>query len=166
MHVSPAKGTWHLELALLWQILSGMGFPNQFFNDSWVVGFLEGPTMVGRTLDWKEELGRWLKPFVDRLGHKKRRTMCPLYVSGLIGPGDRKSIEPMSARLAPDRYDRLHHFISSGVWDHQPLCDELARQADKLVGGAEAFLVVDDTSLPKKGTHSVGVAPQYASMLG
>src|SRR5262249_24900457 len=55
---------------------------------------LEGPTMVGRTSDWKEELGRFLKPFLDRLGHKVRRQMCPLYVSGLIGPGDRKSIQP------------------------------------------------------------------------
>jgi SRSO17 transposase len=54
--------------------------------------------MVGRTLDWKEELGRWLKPFLDRLGHKARRQMCPLYVSGLIGPGDRKSIQPMASR--------------------------------------------------------------------
>ena len=51
--------------------------------------------MVGRTLDWNEELGRWLKPFVDRLGHRARRRMCPLYVSGLIGPGDRKSVQPM-----------------------------------------------------------------------
>ena len=40
--------------------------------------------MVGRALDWKDELGRWLKPVVDRLGHKARRRMCPLYVSGLI----------------------------------------------------------------------------------
>src|SRR5438874_10253362 len=61
---------------------------------------LEGPTMVARTLDWKEELGRWLKPFLDRLGHKARRQMCPLYVSGLIGPGDRKSIQPMAERLS------------------------------------------------------------------
>src|SRR5215218_7655777 len=53
---------------------------------------LDGPTMVGRTLDWKEELGRWLKPFLNRLGHKARRQMCPLYVSGLIGPGDRKTL--------------------------------------------------------------------------
>src|SRR5262245_413059 len=44
---------------------------------------LEGPTLVGRALDWRDELGRWLKPFVDRLGHKARRRMCPLYVSGL-----------------------------------------------------------------------------------
>ena len=40
--------------------------------------------MVGRTLDWKEELGRWFKPFLDRLGHKARRQICPLCVSGLI----------------------------------------------------------------------------------
>jgi hypothetical protein len=39
--------------------------------------------MVCRALDWKDELGSWLKPFVDRLGHKARRRMCPLYVSGL-----------------------------------------------------------------------------------
>src|SRR6516162_3983569 len=64
---------------------AGTGFPNHFFCDSWVVGFLEGPTMVSRTSDWRDELGRWLKPFVDRLGHKARRQMCPLYVSGLIG---------------------------------------------------------------------------------
>ena len=56
--------------------------------------------MVGRTSDWREELGRWLKPFLGRLGHKARRQMCPLYVSGLIGPGDRKSIQPMAERLA------------------------------------------------------------------
>ena len=54
--------------------------------------------MVGRTSDWKEELGRFLKPFLDRFGHKARRQMCPLYVSGLIGPGDRKSIQPIAER--------------------------------------------------------------------
>jgi hypothetical protein len=43
--------------------------------------------MADRTLDWRDELGRWLKPFLARLGHKARRQMCPLYVSGLIGPG-------------------------------------------------------------------------------
>ena len=42
--------------------------------------------------DWQGELGRWLKPFLDRLDHKARRRMCPLYVAGGIGPGERKSI--------------------------------------------------------------------------
>jgi hypothetical protein len=75
--------------------------------------------MVGRTSDWEEELGRFLKPFLDRLGHKARRQMCPLYVSGLIGPGDRPRtshgcvrttwLPPVSSHLAsagagPERY--------------------------------------------------------------
>src|SRR6516162_4827691 len=100
---------------------------------------LEGPTMVGRTSDWKEELRRFLKPFLVRLGHKARRQMCPLYVSGLIGPGDRKSIQPMAERLA------------FGDYDH---------------GSSDAVLVIDDTAISKKGMHSVGVAAQYASALG
>src|SRR6266478_947667 len=125
-----------------------------------------GPTMVGTTSDWEDELGRWLKPFLDCLGHKARRRMCPLYVSGLIGPGDRKSVQPMAARLAPGNYDQLHHFIADGVWDAAPLESELLVQADRLVGGKDAVLVIDDTAMPKKGDRSVGVAPQYASSLG
>ena len=92
--------------------------------------------------------------------------MCPLYVSGLIGPGDRKSIQPMAERLALGDYDQLHHFIADGVWDAAPVETELLVQADRLVGGSDAVLVVDDTAIPKKGTHSVGVAPQYCSALG
>jgi SRSO17 transposase len=92
--------------------------------------------------------------------------MCPLYVAGLIGPGDRKSVQPMAERFAPGGYDRLHHFVAAGVWDAAPLETELLVQADKLVGGRDAVLVIDDTAMPKKGKHSVGVAPQYASALG
>lgn len=92
--------------------------------------------------------------------------MCPLYVSGLIGPGDRKSIAPMAKRLALGKCDQLHHFIAAGVWDAEPLETELLVQADRLVGGSDAVLVIDDTAIPKKGAHSVGVAPQYASALG
>ena len=72
---------------------------------------LEGPAMVDRPSNWEEELARWLEPFLDCLGHKARRRMCPLYVAGLIGPGDRKSVQPMAARLAPGDYDQLHHFL-------------------------------------------------------
>ena len=72
----------------------------------------------------------------------------------------------MAEHFAPDRYDRLHHFISDGMWDAVPLETELAVQADKIVGAWDAFLVIDDTGLPTRGSHSVGRAPQYASMLG
>ena len=56
--------------------------------------------------------------------------MCPLYVAGLIGPGDRKSVGPMAERIAPGDYDQLHHFVSDGVWDDKPLELELARQTE------------------------------------
>jgi len=122
--------------------------------------------MADMTSEWNDELEHWLKPFLDRLDHKARRRMCPLYVAGLIGPGDRKSVQPMAARLAPGDYDQLHHFIADGVWDAAPLESELLIQANRLVGGKDAVLVIDDTAMPKKGERSVGVAPQYASALG
>src|SRR5712664_1076842 len=127
---------------------------------------MEGPTMADTSVGWEGELGRWLKPFVEHLGHRSRQRMCPLYVAGLIGPGDRKSVAPMAERFAPGDYDQLHHFVAAGVWDTTALETELLIQADKLVGGGDAVLVIDDTAVPKKGQHSVGVAPQYASALG
>src|SRR5215467_2509246 len=125
-----------------------------------------GPTMADTRVGWEGELGRWLRPFLERLGHKARQRMCPLYVAGLIGPGDRKSVQPMAERFAPGDYDQLHHFVAAGVWNVAPLETELLIQADKLVGGSDAVLVIDDTAMPKKGKHSVGVGAQYASALG
>jgi SRSO17 transposase len=72
----------------------------------------------------------------------------------------------MAERDGRVSYDQLHHFIGSGVWDAAPLEAVLLAKADKMVGGDDAWLIVDDTALPKKGQHSVGVAPQYASALG
>jgi SRSO17 transposase len=92
--------------------------------------------------------------------------MCPAYIAGLIGPGDRKSIQPMAARSDAVAYYRLHHFIGAGLWDSAPLEATLWSQADELVGGDDAWLIIDDTALPKKGKASVGVAPQYATALG
>ena len=122
--------------------------------------------MAGSESDWKMSLGAGSSRFWIGLGHKARRRMCPLYVAGLIGPGDRKSVQPMAERFAPGGYDQLHHFVAAGVWDAAPLETELLVQADRLVGGGDAVLVIDDTAMPKKGKHSVGVAAQYASALG
>ena len=115
---------------------------------------------------WQAELGRWLSPFLDALGHPARRAMCPLYVAGLIGPGERKSVQPMADRLGLPSHDALHHFVAGGTWDMVPLEAALTAEADRLVGGPDAYLVIDDTALPKKGRASVGVAPQYATSLG
>jgi SRSO17 transposase len=116
--------------------------------------------------NWKADLERWLTPFVAALRHKARARMCPAYIAGLIGPGDRKSVQPMAARADTVSYDQLHHFVASGVWSAAPLEAALLAEADRQVGSKDAWLIVDDTALPKKGTHSVGVAPQYASVLG
>lgn len=124
---------------------------------------MEGPAMEE---NWQADLERWLTPFVGALRHKTRARMCPAYIAGLIGPGDRKSVQPMAARAGTVSYDQLHHFVADGVWDAAPLEGALLDQADHQVGGNDAWLIVDDTALPKKGRHSVGVAPQYASALG
>ncbi len=77
----------------------------------------------GPTLDesWKSDLERWLTPFIGALRHKTRARTCPVYVAGLIGAGDRKSMQPMAARDGDVGYDQLHHFIASSVWDAAPL---------------------------------------------
>ena len=91
--------------------------------------------MAERTLDWRDELGRWLKPFLARrLGHKARRQMCPLYVSGLIGPGDRKSVQPMAKRLALGACDQLHHFIAAGGLGRRAVGDRTAGSSGQACG--------------------------------
>jgi SRSO17 transposase len=112
------------------------------------------------------DLDRWLAPFLTVMGRKTRRTWAPLYLRGLLGPGERKSLQPMAARLGLGGHDQLQHFIASPAWDDTPLWSVLAQQADKLVGGPTAWLVIDDTALPKKGAMSVGVLPQYCGQLG
>ncbi|KKM86613.1 hypothetical protein LCGC14_1277240 [marine sediment metagenome] len=116
--------------------------------------------------DWEAELDAFLQPFVEGLGHKRRREMCPVYIAGLIGPGDRKSVQPIARRTGAVGSNQLHHFISAGIWDSAPLEVALLREADRLVGGPDSYLVIDNTALPKKGNYSVGVAPQYASARG
>jgi len=72
----------------------------------------------------------------------------------------------MAARSEAIAYDRLHHFIGASLWDSAPLEATLWSQADEMVGDDGAWLIIDDTALPKKGKASVGVAPQYATALG
>jgi SRSO17 transposase len=121
---------------------------------------------MSTSVAWEHELQSWLEPFLTPLRHPARRRMCPLYVAGLIGPGARKSLQPIATRVAPADYDQLHHFVAVSPWDEAPLEAELLAQANRLVGGPDAVLVIDDTALPKKGTHSVGVTSQYAGVLG
>src|SRR3954469_24543778 len=115
---------------------------------------------------WEEELARWLEPFLGRLRRREQRHWAPVYLKGLILPGERKSVEPMAARVAPGDLQQLHHFVSTPPWVTAPLEDELVRAADRLVGGPDAVLVVDDTALVKRGRHPVGAKRQCRGQLG
>lgn len=85
---------------------------------------------------------------------------------GLLGAGERKSIEPLATRVAPGDYQQIHHFVCASCWRAEPLERVLAEKAQAMVGGPEAVLIVDDTALLKQGRHSVGVARQYAGSVG
>src|SRR3954462_4681111 len=72
----------------------------------------------------------------------------------------------MAARVAPGDLQQLHHFVATSPWATTPLEEELVRAADRLVGGPDAGLVVDDTALVQQGRHSVGGKRQYCGQLG
>lgn len=129
-----------------------------------MTGASDGATVS--TTAWEREFDAWLAPFWDVLGDTRRRRWAPVYVRGLLGPGDRKSVEPLAARVAPADDGQLHHFVCASCWDPAPLERVLAAKAEALVGGPDAVLIVDDTALLKQGRHSVGVARQYAGSAG
>jgi SRSO17 transposase len=106
------------------------------------------------------------------LGHADRAGPLRDYCTGLILPGERKSVEPMAARTAPARVGAQHqsllHFVGSGPWSDEKV---LAKVSELVLPGitqhgAIEVWIIDDTGLPKKGCHSVGVQPQYCGQLG
>jgi len=115
---------------------------------------------------WEQELELWCAPYLEAFQHKVRRRWAPLYLRGLLLPGDRKSIEPIVSRVAPSEKEQIHHFVAASTWDTAPIEAVHADRCNELIGGPDSHLIVDDTALPKKGVHSVGVAHQYCGALG
>src|SRR3989442_8715473 len=106
------------------------------------------------------------------LGHADRIGPLRDYCTGLILPGERKSVEPMAAKTAPARtaaqHQSLLHFVANAAWSDE---DVLAKVREMVLpaiaksGPIEAW-IIDDTSFPKQGKHSVGVHHQYCGQLG
>ena len=103
----------------------------------------------------------------EKLGHADRLEPLKAYLTGLLLPGERKSVEPMAAKIDPrrvsSRHQSMHHFVASAPWDWNPV---LAVARDYALEQIERYApvatrVVDDTGMPKKGSHSLGVARQY-----
>jgi SRSO17 transposase len=105
-------------------------------------------------------------------GHADRAVPLKNYCTGLLLPGERKSVEPIAARLAPDNVRRmhqsLHHVVADAPWSDEAVL----RQVREFVlpamqkRGSVVCWIVDDTGFPKKGSHSVGVTRQYCGQVG
>jgi SRSO17 transposase len=114
----------------------------------------------------------YIEGLAKAAGHADRSIPLKNYCTGLLLPGERKSVEPMAARLAPDNVRRmhqsLHHLVADAPWKDEPVLDaalDFVLPA-MLVRGPVVAWVVDDTGFPKKGRHSVGVARQYCGQIG
>src|ERR671921_895627 len=106
------------------------------------------------------------------LGHADRTERFVNYCTGLLLPGERKSVEPMAARLdpahVPSAHQALHHFVASAPWSDAAVLTAVRERVlpALLRQGPITAWILDDTGFPKKGKHSVGVARQYCGQLG
>jgi len=137
------------------------------------------------TPDWEGQVDRrgdgsaresrfasYVEQIASVLGHADRTAPFRSYCTGLILPGERKSVEPMAARVEPQRvqgaHQSLHHFVANADWSAEALLRQVRRlilPAIEQSGGVRAW-IVDDTGFAKKGVHSVGVARQSCGQLG
>lgn len=105
-------------------------------------------------------------------GHADRHGPLKSYCKGLLLPGERKSVEPMAARLAPNAvrqmHQSLHHVVAAAPWSDKEVLAEVRRQVLPAMQkhGPVIAWIVDDTGFPKQGKHSVGVARQYCGQIG
>jgi len=125
-----------------------------------------------RLADSESRFAAYVEELMGVIGHADRCGPLRDYCTGLMLPGERKSVEPMAAKTAPARtaaqHQSLLHFVGVAAWSDEKV---LAKVRDLVLadierhGPIEAW-IIDDTGFPKKGTHSVGVARQYCGQVG
>ena len=120
----------------------------------------------------EQRLQEYLAHLTAVLGHADRQQRLVGYCTGLLLPGERKSVEPMAARLEPAQvpslHQALHHFVATAAWRDEAVLAAVREQVLPALTrhGPITAWIIDDTSFPKKGRHSVGVARQYCGQLG
>ncbi|MCI0574446.1 MAG: IS701 family transposase [Myxococcaceae bacterium] len=132
-----------------------------------MTGYAMGSAAQGRLAGFFERIG-------EVLANRKRRASFATYALGLLAEGERKSVEPIAAKVAssPEEVDALHqrllHFLVDAPWDDAAVREEAARYAADAMTAEEPVeaWIVDDTGFLKQGKHSVGVARQYTGSAG
>jgi SRSO17 transposase len=110
-----------------------------------------------------QRLLRWLEPFQRCFGHRAQRLALRTYVQGVFSDSERKSMQAMLARVTePVSYQAFQHFITHAPWD----ADRIWRRLLEILPERRGVLILDGTSFPKQGLHSVGVTRQYCGALG
>jgi SRSO17 transposase len=116
----------------------------------------------------EKRFAAYIDGLANAVGHEDRHGPLKNYCKGLLLPGERKSMEPMAARLDPDNIQAmrqsLHHLVAKAPWSDETLLEEVRNQvlpAMQKQGPVVAW-IVDDTGFPKRGTHSVGVRASTA----
>jgi len=119
-----------------------------------------------------DRLQAYLDGLTQVAGHADRVVPLENYTRGLLLPIERKSVEPIAARLAPGRvrqmHQSLHHIVAEAPWSDEDLLRRVREQVLPAMTSRQklAAWIVDDSGFPKKGTHSVGVTRQYCGQLG
>ena len=125
-----------------------------------------------RSRDSAERFACYLDQLASVIGHAARVGPMRDYCTGLLSPCERKSVEPIAAATAPDRAEAQHqallHFVAQGVWSDAVVLAKVREMVLPEIErhGAITAWIIDDTSFPKHGSHSVGVSHQYCGQLG
>jgi len=120
----------------------------------------------------QKRFAAYIEGLANAAGHADRHTPLKNYCTGLLLEGERKSVEPMAARLAPDNVRRmhqsLHHLVADAPWSDEEMLAQVRQQVLPTMQkqGPVVAWIVDDTAFPKQGKHSVGVARQYCGQIG
>src|SRR6201997_3388628 len=120
----------------------------------------------------KKRFAAYLDRLAHAAGHQDRVAPLKSYCTGLLLPGERKSVEPMAARLCPENgrqtHQSLHHIVAHAPWSDDDILEAVRRYVVPAMEeqGPIIAWIVDDTGFVKKGTHSVGVARQYCGQVG
>ena len=125
---------------------------------------------MGLSLEARFE--KYSDTIVNTLMHADREQPARWYIKGLMLSGERKSVEPMAARVQPQNvrsaHQSMHHLVAEAAWSDEAMLSSVAGAVlPKLVGdNVPVHWIVDDTGFAKKGKHSVGVARQYCGQTG